>query len=102
MTDEMMQYFIKNHVSICTLIHGNRELHNINRPYSEGDSYKLTTQKMKELNEKGIQVSAVETTFFLKKMLLHQPVNYKGMTDILFGYIENNDEIREIFLNWIM
>jgi len=70
MTDEMMQYFIKNHVSICTLIHDNRELHNINRPYSEGDSYKLTTQKLKELNEKGIQVAQLKQ-LFLKKMLLH-------------------------------
>ena len=62
LTEEMMDFFIKNNVSICTSIDGNEKLQNINRIYKNGNSFKETTQKIKLLNEKGIKVNAIETT----------------------------------------
>lgn len=62
LTDEMIEFFKENNVSICTSIDGNRELQNINRPYSKGDSYNETIRKISLLKEKQIDVNAIETT----------------------------------------
>lgn len=62
LTDEMIEFFIENGVSICTSIDGNRELQNINRPYKNADSYEETVNKIKKLKEKQIKVNAIETT----------------------------------------
>lgn len=62
LTDEMIEFFKENNVSICTSIDGNRELQNTNRPYSKGDSYNETVGKIKLLKEKEIDVNAIETT----------------------------------------
>ena len=52
-TEEMIEFFIENNVSICTSIDGNNELQNINRPYknqytrkSSTDFYILKKKKM--------------------------------------------------------
>ena len=62
LTDEMIEFFKENNVSICTSIDGDRELQNINRPYSKGDSYNETIKKIRLLKEKQIDVNAIETT----------------------------------------
>lgn len=62
LTDEMIEYFLENEVSICTSIDGDRVLQNINRPYKNADSYKETVNKIKKLKEKQIKVNAIETT----------------------------------------
>lgn len=62
LTDEMIEFFKENNVSICTSIDGDRELQNINRPYSKGDSYNETIGKIRLLKEKQIDVNAIETT----------------------------------------
>lgn len=79
LTDEMIEFFIENNVSICTSIDGNSELQNINRPYKNHDSYQETISKIKILQSKGIKVNAIETTtrFSLDKY-----------TDIVDEYID--------------
>ena len=62
LTDEMIEFFIENQVSICTSIDGNRELQNINRPYKNKDSYNETVNKIKILKEKQIKVTDIQTT----------------------------------------
>lgn len=62
LTDEMIEFFIENKVTICTSIDGNRELQNINRPYRNHDSYNETKSKILKLKEKGIKVNAIQTT----------------------------------------
>lgn len=62
LTDEMIGFFAKNQVSICTSIDGNKELQNINRPYKDRDSYEETVNKIKMLKERQINVNAIETT----------------------------------------
>lgn len=62
LTDEMIDFFSENNVSICTSIDGNHELQNKNRPYSKGDSYIETVKKIKLLQKRNIPVSAIETT----------------------------------------
>ena len=51
LTDEMIEFFIENEVSICTSIDGDKELQNINRPYKNGDSYNETITKIKRLRK---------------------------------------------------
>lgn len=62
LTDEMIEFFIDNEVTICTSIDGNRELQNKNRPYKNADSYQETINKIKKLKERQIIVNAIETT----------------------------------------
>ena len=62
LTDEMIEFFAENNVSVCTSIDGDRVLQNINRPYKNGDSYEEIVNKIKQLNNKGIKVNAIETT----------------------------------------
>lgn len=62
LTDEMIDFFVENKVSICTSIDGNRKLQNKNRPYKNADSYEETVTKIKRLKQKGINVNAIETT----------------------------------------
>lgn len=69
LTDEMIEFFKDNNVSICTSIDGDEELQNKNRPYKNKNSYQETVSKIKKLKEKGITVSAIQTTtkYSLKK-----------------------------------
>lgn len=62
LTDEMIEFFIDNEVTICTSIDGNRELQNKNRPYKNADSYQETINQIKKLKESQIIVNAIETT----------------------------------------
>lgn len=62
LNDEMIDFFIKNNVSICTSIDGDSKLQNINRIYINGNSYEETTSKMYKLKELNINVGAIETT----------------------------------------
>lgn len=62
LTDEMIEFFIDNEVTICTSIDGNRELQNKNRPYKNADSYQETINQIKKLKERQIIVNAIETT----------------------------------------
>ncbi len=62
LTDEMIDFFAENNVSICTSIDGDHELQNKNRPYKNKDSYQETVIKLKKLKEKEIGVNAIETT----------------------------------------
>ena len=69
LTDEMIEFFKDNNVSICTSIDGDEKLQNKNRPYKNKNSYQETVSKIKKLKEKGITVSAIQTTtkYSLKK-----------------------------------
>ena len=62
LTDEMIDFFIENNVSICTSIDGNEKLQNINRPYKDKNSYEETIKKLRKLKEKNVKVNAIETT----------------------------------------
>lgn len=62
LTDEMIEFFIENDVSICTSIDGDRKLQNKNRPYKNKDSYVETIKMIQELKQKEIKVNAIETT----------------------------------------
>lgn len=62
LTDEKIDFLVSNKVSICTSIDGDRLLQNKNRPYKDGDSYQVTTDMIKKLQAREINVSAIETT----------------------------------------
>ena len=62
LTDEMIDFFIENNVSICTSIDGNKEVQNINRAYKGNDSYEETVNQIKKIKERPIKINAIETT----------------------------------------
>ncbi len=62
MTDEMMNFFKEKNVNISTSIDGNKELQNKNRPCVDGNSYDLTTNTIRKLQENGFNISAIQTT----------------------------------------
>ena len=62
LTKEMIDFFQKENISICTSIDGDRKLQNINRPYKGHDSYQETVNKINKLKEIGIKINAIETT----------------------------------------
>lgn len=62
MSEEIMDYFIKNNVNISTSFDGDRILHTKNRPMKNGgDSYEKTVMGIERLRAYG-GVSAIETT----------------------------------------
>jgi len=55
MSEEKLNFLIKNKVSLCTSLDGPEKIHNKNRPWLGGNSYKITTywiKKIRELEEK--------------------------------------------------
>lgn len=60
--DDMIEFFLKNGVSICTSIDGNEKLQNINRPYKDKNSYYETVKQIKKLKDRNIKVNAIQTT----------------------------------------
>lgn len=62
LTDEMIEFFKKYNVNICTSVDGNENIQNKNRPYKKGNSYKETVKKIEMLRLNGLSVSAIETT----------------------------------------
>lgn len=85
LTDEMIEFFMENNISICTSIDGHKELHNKNRPYVDGDSYDVTTERIKKIQSLNGQIGAIETTtrFSLNKYkeIIDEYVNL-GMNSI--------------------
>lgn len=62
-TEEMIDFFRKYHVSISTSIDGDVVLHNKNRSFPDGaGSYQLVIEKLSRIREAGIEVGAIETT----------------------------------------
>ena len=62
LTDEMIRFFKEYKIMISTSIDGNEKIQNINRPFSEGNSYICTIDGLKKLKENEVNVSAIQTT----------------------------------------
>lgn len=60
MTEKKLEFLIKNKVSICTSLDGPKKIHNKNRPWLGGDSYKTTTDWIKKI-KKNRRVGALLT-----------------------------------------
>ena len=60
--NEMIEFIVKNDISICTSIDGNEKLHNTNRPFNGGNSYKATVTNLKKLQELKVRTNALLTT----------------------------------------
>ena len=63
LTDENLNFFIENDVSICTSLDGNKPIHNHNRKLrSGGDTYDIVKQSINRIRNMGVEVGAIETT----------------------------------------
>ena len=49
MSKEKLNFLIKNKVSLCTSLDGPEKIHNKNRPWPKGNSYKITTDWIKKI-----------------------------------------------------
>ncbi len=52
MTEEKLDFFIKNNVSFCTSLDGPAPIHDVNRITSEKNSHKITTHWIREIKSK--------------------------------------------------
>lgn len=63
LNDEITDFIKKNKIGVSTSLDGNRELHNINRPFPYGTgSYDSVCKSVIELRSEGIHVGAIQTT----------------------------------------
>ena len=63
LTDEMLDFFIKHHVTISTSLDGPQMLHDQNRPHSGGkSSHALMRAGAARIQARGCSVSGIETT----------------------------------------
>lgn len=63
LTDEMIDFFSKNNVSVSTSLDGNEEMHNLNRPLKSGAKpFYDVVKGYYKLKERDIVVGAIETT----------------------------------------
>ena len=62
-TDEMIDFFARNHFGISTSIDGNELVHNNNRKFEGGEgTYTKVIENLKKVREAGGYVGAIETT----------------------------------------
>lgn len=61
-TDEMADFFVEHKVDISTSLDGDETLHNKNRPGDLENVYQKVSEKMDFLRNKGVWVSAIQTT----------------------------------------
>ena len=88
LNDEITKFIIDNRVGVSTSLDGNEILHNNNRPFQNGTgTYGAVVKKIKELQDQGVYVGAIETT--TKESFLY----YKEIIDT---YIEMGME--QIFI----
>lgn len=80
MTDKKMNFLIEKRVGICTSLDGPKKVHNKNRPYSEGDSYKIAVEwinkyekRRKKLKEKGVDITRINALVTISKFSLSYP-----------------------------
>lgn len=63
MTKDILEYLLRNKVSIGTSLDGNEWLHNANRPLKNGDnSFELVKKWIRVCCESGIEIGAIQTT----------------------------------------
>ncbi|MDD4530873.1 MAG: radical SAM protein, partial [Candidatus Gracilibacteria bacterium] len=51
MTDEILDYFVAHDFGVSTSLDGDEELHNLNRTYKPGNSFKETAKWIKKINK---------------------------------------------------
>lgn len=63
LTEDILDFLLSHHVSICTSLDGPEDLHNQNRQCSiPGGSYALMKAGVEMINRRGLSVGAIETT----------------------------------------
>lgn len=63
LTEEMLDFFLDNNISISTSLDGDMDLHNLNRPLiDEGDSYTLLVGSIDKIRSRGLSCGAIQTT----------------------------------------
>ncbi len=86
MDDTILKYLIKNKVGLCTSLDGPEKLHNKNRIYMGGNSYKDVVYWIKEINE--------DYNYNINALMVTTRDSLPYYKEIIDEYVNNN-------LNWI-
>ena len=63
LTDEIIEYVKEHNISISTSLDGKRDVHDVNRPFRNGNgSFDMAVKQIKRLQNACIDVGAIETT----------------------------------------
>ena len=62
LNEEMIDFISTNDIYVCTSIDGNRKLQNLNRPFSNNDSFDATISNLKKLQKANVSISVLLTT----------------------------------------
>lgn len=86
MDQEKLNFLIEKDINICTSLDGPRKIHNKNRPYLNGDSYKKVTKWIKKHREakKGRSEASTSALLTVSRFSLQNPKK------IIDEYRENN------------
>lgn len=98
--DKKIDYFIKNHVGICTSLDGPKELHDENRPFAKGISSHEFVEKgirkiLEEYKDKNIKNRRVHALITITKESLKYPREIVdeyirvGLKDIHLRFLNN-------------
>ena len=80
-TDEMMDFFTRFHVSLSTSLDGDRKTHNNNRPKRNGEeTYAAVINNILRMRQKGLSVGAIQTT---------TRISLGKVKEIVDAYVEN-------------
>lgn len=76
MDKKKYDYIIKHHISVCTSLDGPEKLHNMNRPFSKGNSYQATTswiEKFKKEEKKNSSLYKLSALVTISKFSFKYP-----------------------------
>ena len=90
MTDQKLDFLLKNKVDICTSLDGPEKIHNKNRPCHNKNSYKETTKWIGKITKKSAKIGALITvtkfTFQDLRGVVDEYVR-QGFTSMHFRYL---------------
>jgi len=85
MDSEKYDYIVKHHISVCTSLDGPEKLHNLNRPFVNGNSYQATTSWIKKFKEKEKKDRSL---YRLSALVTISKFSYKYPKEIVDEYLK--------------
>ncbi len=96
MTDEKLDYLVKNKVQICTSIDGPEKLHNKQRVLSTGNAYQLAADWIKRINNRYVELGLDPVLYHVEALLTTTRAALDIPKQIIDTYVELG--CRSIFL----
>jgi len=82
MTGKIYDFLLANNVSLCTSLDGPREVHNRNRPWPRGDSYKATTGWIRKMRAEEAKRGATKNKGNVHKISALVTITKRSLQDL--------------------